>query len=101
VLAASKDQVKAAPNVESGEGLSDREQEALRRYYIGWLSTAGRPAGGRAISVASVPALALVTNTLPIGLHSSPLSGCPFTVIIRSGSLRIVLSSRPHGSLLS
>ena len=35
VLAVSKDQVKDAPNVESGEGLSDSEQEALRQYYSG------------------------------------------------------------------
>ena len=33
VLAVSKDQVKDAPNVESGEQLSDSEQEALRQYY--------------------------------------------------------------------
>ena len=33
VLAVSKDQVKDAPNVESGEQLSDSEQEELRRYY--------------------------------------------------------------------
>jgi len=35
VLAVSKDQVKDAPNVESGEELSDSEQEALRQYYSG------------------------------------------------------------------
>ena len=51
--------------------------------------------------VVSVPALALVTNTVHIGLHSSPLSECPFTVIIGSGLLRIAFSARPHGSLLS
>ena len=33
VLAVSKDKVKDAPNVESGERLSDGEQEALRQYY--------------------------------------------------------------------
>ena len=33
VLAVSKDKVKDAPNVESGEQLSDSEQEELRRYY--------------------------------------------------------------------
>ena len=35
VLAVSKDKVKDAPNVESGEQLSDSEQEALRQYYSG------------------------------------------------------------------
>lgn len=35
VLAVSKDKVKDAPNVESGEQLSDGEQEALRQYYSG------------------------------------------------------------------
>jgi hypothetical protein len=33
VLAVSKDEVKDAPNVESGEELGDSEQEALRQYY--------------------------------------------------------------------
>jgi hypothetical protein len=35
VLGVSKDKVKDAPNVESGEQLSDSEQEALRQYYSG------------------------------------------------------------------
>ena len=35
VLAVSKDKVKDAPNVESGEELSDSEQEELRQYYSG------------------------------------------------------------------
>jgi PRC-barrel domain protein len=35
VLAVSKDQVKDAPNIESGEQLSEDEQEALRQYYSG------------------------------------------------------------------
>jgi len=35
VLAVSKDQVKDAPNVESGDQLSDSEQEALRQHYDG------------------------------------------------------------------
>ena len=35
VLAVSKDKVKDAPNVESGEQLSDNEQETLRQYYSG------------------------------------------------------------------
>jgi hypothetical protein len=35
MLAVSKDQVKDAPNIESGEQLSENEQEALRQYYSG------------------------------------------------------------------
>ena len=33
MLAVSKDQVKDAPNIESGEQLSENEQQALRQYY--------------------------------------------------------------------
>jgi hypothetical protein len=40
VLAVSKDQVKDAPNIDSGERLSDSEQEALRQYYSGYLGNA-------------------------------------------------------------
>ena len=45
MLAVSKDQVKDAPNVESGERLGDSEQEALRQYYSGHLGGAGETIG--------------------------------------------------------
>jgi len=45
VLAVSKDQVKDAPNVESGEKLGDSEQEALRQYYGGHLGGAEETGG--------------------------------------------------------
>src|SRR5262249_43990325 len=35
VLAVSKDKVKDAPHVESGEQLSDSDRKALRQYYSG------------------------------------------------------------------
>ena len=45
VLAVSKDQVKDAPNVDSGEQLSDSEQDALRQYYSGYPRTSGETRG--------------------------------------------------------
>lgn len=45
VLAVSKDQVKDAPNVDSGEQLSASEQETLRQHYSGYLGTSGEASG--------------------------------------------------------
>lgn len=46
VLAVSKDQVKDAPNIDKDEQLSESEQDALRQYYSGYLST-GEASGYR------------------------------------------------------
>ena len=45
VLAASKDQVKDAPNIEPDGDISDSEQDALRQYYSGHLDTADETGG--------------------------------------------------------
>jgi PRC-barrel domain protein len=45
VLAVSKDQVKDAPNIDRDAHLSDSEHDALRRYYSGYLGTAGETSG--------------------------------------------------------
>ena len=45
VLAASKDQVKDAPNIEPDVDISDSEQDALRQYYSGHLDTADETGG--------------------------------------------------------
>lgn len=43
VLAVTKDQVKDAPNIETGEQLGTSEQDALRQYYRDYLGTAEYP----------------------------------------------------------
>ena len=41
VLAVSKDQVKDAPNIERDAHISESEEDALRKYYGGYLGAAG------------------------------------------------------------
>ena len=45
ILAVSKDQVKDAPNIDRDEQLSEGEQDALRQYYSGYLSTTEAASG--------------------------------------------------------
>jgi hypothetical protein len=45
VLAVSKDQVKDAPNIDRDAHISESEQDALRQYYSGYLSTAEETRG--------------------------------------------------------
>ena len=45
VLAVSKDQIKAAPNIDPDTEISESELDALRQYYSGDLGTADETGG--------------------------------------------------------
>jgi hypothetical protein len=45
VLAVSKNQVKDAPNIDSGKQLNDSDQEALRQHYSGYPGSAEGASG--------------------------------------------------------